>query len=60
MAAAQDSPDPVQKVILAAAVTQAVLLSPAADVVVMSAGGEPEPGDMEGVQHPGRVRQRGP
>ena len=57
VSAAQDPPDRVQRVALAAAVTQVVLLDPAADIVD---GGEPEPGDMEGVQHPGRVRQRRP
>ena len=57
VAAAQYPADRVQRVVLAAAVTQVVLLHPAAHVID---GGEPEPGDMEGVQHPGRVRQRGP
>jgi hypothetical protein len=54
-AAAQHPADPVQRVVLAAAVTGTGLLDPAADVVD---GLEAESGDVEAVQHPDRVRQR--
>jgi hypothetical protein len=49
MAAAQHPADPVQRVVLAAAVTEILLLDPAPHIVD---GGEPETSDVEGVQHP--------
>jgi hypothetical protein len=54
LAGAQDVPDPVQRVALAATVAVDVLLDPAADFV-HDAGGEFD--DVEGVQHGAGVLQ---
>ncbi|MDQ3273569.1 MAG: hypothetical protein M3Q39_00700 [Actinomycetota bacterium] len=55
--AQQHPADPVQRVVLAAAVPEGVLLDPAADVVDRALG---QPDGVEGVQHHGRRRQPGP
>jgi hypothetical protein len=55
-AAAQQPPDAEQRVVFAAAVSGGFLLDAAAHVVD---GGEAEPADVEGVEHPDRGRQRG-
>jgi len=57
VAAAQQPADAGQRVILAAAVSGGLLLDAAADLLD---GGTPEAHHVEGIQHPHRVRQRGP
>jgi hypothetical protein len=56
VAAAQQPADPKQWIVLVPAMPERLLLHPAADLVE---GVEAEPDYVEGVQHPGGVRQAG-
>ena len=52
VAAAQQPPDPVERIAAAAAVPGEFLLDPSAHVVDR---GEPQPGHVERVEHPHRL-----
>jgi hypothetical protein len=54
IAAAEHPPDPEQRVVGVPAMSQRLLLDAAADLVQRF---QPEPHDVEGVQHPGGVGQ---
>ena len=57
VAAAEQSADPEQRVVAVAAVTERVVLHPPANLV--DARRSPSRDDVEGIQHPGGVRQTG-
>lgn len=54
VAAAEQSADPVERIITVAAVPGLLVLDVSADIVD---GGEAQPHETEGIQHPHRVRQ---